>query len=179
MARKIARRQFLKTAGVGALAGAALSTYLHASPQTDGKHESKQRMNPPGPKPFDQPWAYTGTDDTAEWQFDLNKNNALPAMIVWLTMTTNTVIQGHDGLLPQFLNDLASATGLTLNCVNYIRNLTTADQQVTSAFQTVAAQFQKIGYPVAQPHGGYNPSSCPGIAEVIAIAQPSLSRAPV
>lgn len=35
MPRKIARRQFLKTAGAGALAGAALSTHLHAAPQAE------------------------------------------------------------------------------------------------------------------------------------------------
>lgn len=40
MPSKIARRQFLKTAGAGALAGAALSTHLHAAPQADDSASS-------------------------------------------------------------------------------------------------------------------------------------------
>lgn len=142
-------------------------------------------QNPTGPMPLGTRWAYVGTDDDAVWQFELSTNNSLPAMIVWLTMTVNSDLlsTGGDPFVPQ----LAAAAGLTECCVRYIRNLANAEDEtdstgIAAAFNLVSKRFLKIGHPMNgqnEPRGQYPPATCPGMPDIMALAQPPLSRAPV
>lgn len=159
------RRQFLKTAGSGALAVAALSTHLHAA----------QKRRPP--------WAYTGTDnDSGISPYPLTPNNSLPALVVWLTMAVSTDLQNNmtDGQLQQ----LADTVGLTKNSVASIRNLMTTgtatvsghDVNVGEAFAAVAQVFLQIGKP--RGSGPYDPGACPGIVDILSFGPAAIARDP-
>jgi hypothetical protein len=118
----------------------------------NAKKDDTLTGNPP---PAWAPWAYPGTDETAERFFPLLSKNSLPAMLVWLTMTTGRDLQ--NSLDEQ---KLADAIGLTQPCVHYIRAL----MEKEPAFEKVADLFVTIQSRTAA--GNYPPAVCPTLTDI-------------
>jgi hypothetical protein len=123
------------------------------------------------------PWAYTGTDDTAGvTQVPLTAANSLPAMVVWMTMTTSGLMQQTSLPAGTGLDTatLAQQTGLTEKSVIAIRSLVTQPHNA-AAFSTVAQAFRTIGQ---DPGDEYPPSACPRLVDVLNFAPTALAVAP-
>ena len=125
------------------------------------------------------PWAYAGTDDTdGVQQVPLTSATSLPAIVVWMTMTTSGFLQqtdlppGTPGAVDTAM--LAQRTGLTKASVESIRNLASQPQNA-AAFSAVAHAFRTIG----QPTGiDYPPSACPPFTALLSFSPVALA-APV
>jgi hypothetical protein len=117
------------------------------------------------------PWAYTGTDETSPRPFALSQNNSLPAMLVWLTMTTGTLLQNN--MSDADAQRLADAVGLTKGSVQSIRGLMS---RAGASFQDVANVFRQIGKPDAP--SSYPPPVCPTLDDILLFASVALNREP-
>ena len=118
------------------------------------------------------PWAYTGTDDTDGVQcYPFTSGNSLPALVVWLILTTNTQSAANIIKDADSLKQIANSVNLTTTCVSAILSQfssateTVAAGDVTDAFETVGDSFHLIGGP-----GGYPPDECPYLSDILTLA---------
>jgi len=142
-------------------------------------------------------WSYRGLDPALGVpEKDLRNDTCLPALVVWMTMTTNPNYVGNEGndLSPQEITYLSDKLGMTENCIRAIRAIRTTplpstvpnepdytDNQVADAFLVVARAFHHIGWNV-QPKreyaqkvvdgaDPYQPDNCPQVADLDILAE--------
>jgi hypothetical protein len=124
-------------------------------------------------------WAYKGTDSTPGVQlYPFTTGNSLPALIVWLILTTN----GNDASTlvtnSAAVTQIAQAVNLTEPCVEFILAKYNQDvlpngvgvptgsaAEVSAAFQLVIASFHELGVPASYP-----PTDCPHYTDILKLA---------
>jgi hypothetical protein len=137
-------------------------------------------------------WSYRGMDTTAGVrQVDLNHDTCLPALVVWITMTTNPGYQSSGPATMTEILSLSDSLRLTEPCIAYLLGMRTtaipakipADPNnpaidavtVAAAFVTVARAFHNVGVGIAPKVGDpvgafYEPENCPLVNDLAILA---------
>jgi hypothetical protein len=122
-------------------------------------------------------WAYSGTDDTiGVEQFPFSSGNSLPALVVWLILSTNPSLANTLASDPagqqKTIAQISGAVNLTTGCVTAIlkqfvsgTKSGTSAADVSDAFATIGESFHSIGAP-----NDYPPDECPYLIDILALA---------
>jgi hypothetical protein len=135
-------------------------------------------------------WAYSGTDDTVGVKlFPLSSGNSLPALVVWLILTTNPSLanaltssdEDDQAARTTAIAEISGTVNLTPACVASILNQFvsgtksgTSAEDVSAAFTTVTDSFHSLGGP-----GEYPPDECPYLGDILSLANAVKNFTPV
>jgi len=134
-------------------------------------------------------WSYPGMDPTPGVpEYPMNSDNILPAVMVWVTLTTNPTYSAATSVQQVTVDALSDALGITGPCVKHLlesltRNLEGVPADAPNkAFKLVAKAFHAVGEGLPAPaksNEDYVPDNCPQISHLLTLLIAAGSKAPV